>query len=84
MSNDEFVPVFNAKDEYLANIIKSALEDEGIQVVIEPMNKSLAFDGAIALAEGYWGSVLVHNSDLQRATAILDEYSKNEAEPQEG
>ncbi|MHB1455478.1 MAG: putative signal transducing protein [Armatimonadota bacterium] len=77
MQRDEFRPIFNPTDEYQASIIKSVLEDEGIQTIIEPMNESSAFDGVIALAEGFWGAILVHESDIERATAILDEYSKN-------
>lgn len=77
MQRDEFRPVFNPSDEYQASIVKSVLEDEGMQVIIEPMNESSSFDGVIALAEGYWGSILVHESDIDRATAILDEYAKN-------
>lgn len=80
MHRDEFRPVFNPSDEYQASIVKSALEDEGIQTIIEPMNESSAFDGVIALAEGFWGAILVHESDLERATAILDQYSKNDGD----
>ena len=78
MHRDEFRAVFNPTDEYQATIIKSALEDEGIQAIIEPMNESYAFDGVIALADGFWGSILVHESDLEKATAILDGYAKND------
>lgn len=77
MPKDEFRPVFNPTDEYQANIIKSALEDAGIQTIIEPMNESFAFDGVIALADGFWGAILVHESDFERASAILDEYAKS-------
>jgi hypothetical protein len=77
MPKDEFRPVFNPSNEYQASIVKSVLEDEGIKVIIEPMNESSSFDGVIALAEGYWGSILVHQSDVDRATAILDQYAKS-------
>ncbi|MHB1001389.1 MAG: putative signal transducing protein [Armatimonadota bacterium] len=78
--HDEFVPVYKATNEMSANIIKNALEDAGIQVILRPLNMSLAFDGVIALAEGFWGDVLVHKSDLERATALLEEYAENKSE----
>ncbi len=83
MSIDEFVPIYNAANEYNASIIKSVLEDEGIQTIIEPVNKSLAFNGAIALAEGSWGVIMVHKSDEDRAIRILNEYTDENGDSEE-
>lgn len=73
--NEKYVSVFSADDEYTANIIKSVLEDEEIKVIIAPRNDSLAFDGVIALAEGYWGDVMVPESQADKAIEILKIYS---------
>lgn len=75
--DSDYISIFKANNEYTANIVKSTLEDSGIEALLEPMNSSLAFDGVIALAEGFWGEVLVHKNDAERAIAVLEEYSKS-------
>jgi hypothetical protein len=47
------------------------------------VNKSLAFNGAIALAEGSWGVIMVHKSDEDRAIRILNEYTDENGDSEE-
>jgi hypothetical protein len=75
-SQEDFVAVFDAANEATANIVKSALEDEGISVVVRPLHTSW-LDGMMVPAEGLWGQVLVQTVDAERAAAILSEYGDN-------
>lgn len=72
-SNEGFVAVFAAKDEATANIVRSALEAEGISAVVRPMHTSW-LDGMMVPAEGLWGELLVPEADQARAAAVLEEY----------
>lgn len=71
--NEDFVVVYAAVNEATASIVKSALEDEGIEAVIRPLHTSW-LDGALVPAEGRWGEVLVQKVDAERAAALLAEY----------
>lgn len=74
MNADEgFVAIFEARNEVTANIVKSALEGEGIPAVVRPLHTSW-FDGVFVPAEGLWGQVLVPAEDVERAEAVLVEY----------
>lgn len=77
MSGD-FVPVFSAVDEMTANLVRACLEDAGIPTVIRPRESSW-FDGVFTMATGSWGEVLVPSEDVERAAAIIKEYSEAES-----
>jgi len=79
---DDFVVVYRAVDEATANIIKIALEDDGIPAVVHPYHSSW-FDGVFVPADGAWGEVLVPKEDAERARALLDEYSRRKGESEQ-
>lgn len=78
MSHQRFVSVYRAKDEITANIVKGVLEAEEIETIVEPTNASNWLDGVIALAEGFWGDVLVPECDAEKARRLLNEYAAEE------
>ena len=74
--SEEFVPVFSATNEVTANLVRACLEDAGIPAVIRPRESSW-FDGVFTMATGVWGEVLVPGEELERAAAIVNEYSES-------
>ena len=73
-----FVSVYRAGDEIEADLVKALLDDNGIEAFVDNVNASLAFDGAIALGEGFWGDVLVREEQAAQAKEIMDEYKNSE------
>ena len=69
-AEEGFVAIYDAANEATANIVKSALEDEGIPAIVRPLHSSW-FDGMFVPAEGLWGRVLVPVEDVERAEAAL-------------
>ena len=64
------VAVFSAPDGVTAEIVRGALDSEGIHAVIgEQVSDMLGH--AIALAESYWGEVRVPASEADSARAIV-------------
>ena len=76
--SEDFVPVYSAVSEMTANIVKATLEDAGIPVVIRPRESSW-FDGVFTMGTGVWGEALVPSEDVERALAIIKEYSEAES-----
>lgn len=76
-SQEGFVAIYDARNEVSANIVKSALEDEGVPAVVRPLHTSW-FDGMMVPAEGLWGQVLVPAIDAERAEAVLADYGEIE------
>lgn len=70
-----YVAIYDAADETTANIVKTALEGEGIPAIVRPLHTSW-FDGMFVPAEGLWGQVLVPAEDAERAKAMLEEYGE--------
>src|SRR5687767_10396461 len=64
------VAVYTAPDQATAEIVRGALEGEGVPAVIgEQVAGSL--EGALEVGEGYWGEVRVAAHDEGRAREIL-------------
>lgn len=76
--SEDFVPVFSAINEVTANLVRGCLEDAGIPAVIRPRESSW-FDGVFTMATGSWGEILVPGEDVERASAIIKEYSEAES-----
>lgn len=74
--------VFRGYDETTANIVKSALRNEGIDAVVRPLHTSW-LDGALVPAEGYWGEVFVPEKDAERASALIAEYQNAQTEAED-
>ena len=72
--------VFRGYNETTANIVKSAIEDNGIKAIIRPLHTSW-LDGALVSAEGYWGEVLVPEADAEKASALIAEFESVKVEP---
>lgn len=71
-----FAPVYRALDEPTAGIVRMALEDAGIPAITRATYGSLVYDGVIAMAEGYWGDVLVEEKNVEEAMSVLSEYAE--------
>jgi hypothetical protein len=80
LREERYVPIYRAPNEPTASIVRNVLEDAGIPVIVNPQNASLAYDGVIALAEGFWGVLLVPESRAEEAARILDEYTRRESD----
>jgi hypothetical protein len=62
--------VFAAPDAVTAEIVRGALEAEGIAAVIgEQVTDALA--GPFAVGESFWGEVRVPKSEFERARALV-------------
>lgn len=77
--SEDLAPVYRVRDEVTGNIIKIALEEAEIPATVQAYQSSV-FDGIFTNAEGVWGEVLVAPEDLERATAVLEEYCKGKGE----
>ncbi|MBD3237173.1 MAG: hypothetical protein GF330_10740 [Candidatus Eisenbacteria bacterium] len=64
-------PVFDAPDEATAIHVRALLRGGGIEARIR--SKQIpGFDGAYAMALGYWGQVMVPRREVIRAKALLE------------
>ncbi|HEY3282955.1 MAG TPA: DUF2007 domain-containing protein [Armatimonadota bacterium] len=68
----EAAPVLLARapTEVWAHLLEGWLEGEGVQVLLESKVVP-TLDTATAVGEGYWGDVLVHAKDLEKAREVL-------------
>lgn len=64
------VAVYAAPDQITAEVVRGALEAEGIPAVIGEQVAD-AYAGPLALGEGFWGEVRVAAEDAERARATL-------------
>ncbi|MDO8589541.1 MAG: DUF2007 domain-containing protein [Armatimonadota bacterium] len=76
-TNSELVPVYRAANEPMAHLIKSLLEQAGIESVV--WSRQIPWmDGVMVNAEGYWGEVLTVRSDSERALDVLRAYESGD------
>ncbi len=68
--------VFRAPDEVTADIVKGLLEGEGIPVMLQSRQVPM-YDGALTMAVGYWGDVVVPREHADRARAIIGAYEQS-------
>ena len=73
--SEDMVTVYRTPDEVTANIIKIALEGAGIPADVQSFQSSM-FDGIFTLSQGAWGEVRVAPDDVERAVAVLKEYTE--------
>lgn len=67
------VTVYRAPDEAMANIIKGILESESIPVTVA--SRQIPWmDGIMTMGEGFYGDLLVPESESERARLIIDAY----------
>lgn len=77
--------VYKAPDEFMANTIKSLLENEGIDAVIKSHQIAM-YDSIAMMMKPEWGEVLVRNEDLEEARALVSGFlsvSEGEKEPED-
>ncbi len=67
---EEVVVVFSAPDEMTAQIVRSALEAEGIPSAIGEQVVSALAPG-LRIGEGYWGEICVPASLAEQARAVI-------------
>lgn len=67
------VAVYAAPSAITAEVVRGALEAEGIPAVIGEQVAD-AYAGALALGEGYWGEVRVPAPDADRARDLLEKF----------
>ena len=66
--------VHHVPNEVAGNMIKGILEGAGIGVVLHSHGINALGGIKEDWSKPYWGEVLVHTDDLERAKAIIDEY----------
>ena len=71
------VAVYAAPNQPTAEVVRGALEAEGIAAVIGEQVAD-AYAGAFALGEGYWGEVRVRAQDVDRARALLEAFESGQ------
>ncbi len=71
------VAVYAAPDQLTAEVVRGALEAEGIPAVIGEQVAG-AYAGPLALAEGFWGEVRVNAADADRARVLLDAFERGQ------
>lgn len=79
LSDEEMtVAVYVAPDQMTAEVVRGALEAEGIRAVIgEQVAGALA--GPLELGEGYWGEVRVNSEDEDRARTLLQQFEQGQS-----
>ena len=72
------VAVYAAPDQVTAEVVRGALEAEGVPAQIgEQVADAMA--GPLAVGDGFWGEVRVPASHEQQARAILDAFEQGSA-----
>jgi hypothetical protein len=66
---EEFVPVRTVEDQFAADVMRDALEKEGIPVLVRSFSDT-SFDG-IFIAQKGWGMILVPKEFHNRARHIV-------------
>lgn len=66
-------PVYKAPDEWTAVTIKELLSSAGLKAHVLPILEPFE-DGIDRMIEGYWGKVLVLESDLEEACRLIGDY----------
>ena len=69
----QLVPIYRAPSESVAQIVRALLVSEGIPVVFNSKQVPM-YDGVMVMAEGYWGDLLVPESQAERAREIVRAY----------
>lgn len=70
---ENLVVIYRAPDEFVANLIKGFLVDDGIPVVLE--SKMVPWmNGVMKMGEGYWGDVVVPEKYAERGRQLIEEY----------
>lgn len=70
---ENLVVIYRAPDEFIANIIKGFLEEDGIPVVLESRMAAM-YDGVLKMGEGYWGDVVVPEQYAKRSRQLIEVY----------
>ena len=68
-ADEEFVPVLTLHDSFAADVMRDALEKEGIPVLVRSFADT-SFDGIFIPQKG-WGLILVPKEFLDRAQRII-------------
>lgn len=63
--------VYKAPDEFMANTIKSLLENEGIDAVIKSHQIAM-YDSIAMMMKPEWGQVLVRTGDYEEAKCLVE------------
>jgi hypothetical protein len=71
----ELHPVYDAADEATAIHVQALLTGVGIAARVRSAQIP-GFDGAFAMAVGYWGQVMVAWRDVVRAKALLEAFEE--------
>lgn len=69
----DLYPVFDAPDEPTAIHVRAFLAGAGIEARIRS-GQIPGFDGAYAMALGFWGQVMVPRREVIRAKALLEAF----------
>ncbi len=71
--NDQSVVIWRFEEEGLGLLLQKVLEDEGIHSEIRS-EQIPWMDGIMKTARGYWGDLMVLESDAERAGTVIRAY----------
>lgn len=71
----DYTEVAQIDSPFEAEVLKDALEEEGIHFIINP-HQETAFGGLFVEERG-WGSLLVPNAEHERARRVLGDVRRN-------
>jgi hypothetical protein len=77
--------VYKAPDEFMANTIKSLLENEGIDAVIKSHQIAM-YDSIAMMMKPEWGQVLVRHENYEEAKCLVEGFlsvAEEDAQPKE-
>ncbi len=73
MHKDNLINIYKMPDEITGIGIKSLLEKEGIDCVLQS-SQIPWYDSVMVSALGYWGEILVKEKDKEKAEAIIEDF----------
>jgi len=76
MHKDNLINIYKMPDEITGIGIKSLLEKEGIDCVLQS-SQIPWYDSVMVSALGYWGEILVKEKDKEKAEAIIEDFIKS-------
>lgn len=77
LEQKSLVRIFRAPNESIANIVKGLLESEGVPVYVDSRMVPW-LNGVMKAGEGFYGDIVVPESEVERSREIIKAYQGNE------
>ena len=73
MNGNDLMSIWKAENEAQGILLRKILKEEGIQSELRS-DQIPWMDGIMQATRGYWGEIMVLQSDAQRATEAIETY----------